>query len=125
MAFVAFFLEGMRQSIDQLHDRVNALTEVLLFRTHLHEQRERKVINDRQYAIVQALLDHGSPLRVADLRSAPWYRAMYHKLTDKTQRRDLQKLKALDLIRSAEGGALRPALAPLSDQDGKAIPELR
>lgn len=109
--FVAFFLEGMLQSIDRLHDRVNVMVGVLLYRTYLREQLERKDINDRQYAIVQAILDHRGSLRMAELRSSAWYKAMYRKLTDKTQRRDLQKLKDRRLIWHAPDDSLRPGFA--------------
>ena len=109
--FVAFFLEGMLQSIDRLHDRVNVMVGVLLYRTYLRERLERKDINDRQYAIVQAILDHRGSLPLAELRLAAWYRAMYKKLTNKTQRRDLQKLKDLRLIWQAPDESLRPGFA--------------
>lgn len=117
--FVAFFLEGMLQSIDRLHDRVNAMVGVLLYRTYLRERLEHKDINERQYAIVQAIIDNRGPLPVAELRSAAWYKAMYRKLTDKTQRRDLQKLKDLRLIWQAPDESLRPGFtAPSASKPG-------
>lgn len=104
--FVGFFLEGMLQTIDRLHDRVNAMVGVLLYQAHLRERLERKDINDRQYAIVKAIIDNRSPLPLSELRAAPWYKAMYRKLTDKTQRRDLNRLRELKLIWQTGTGRL-------------------
>lgn len=55
---------------------------------------------------MQAILDHSGPLPVSELRSAARYKAMYRKLTDKTRRRDLNKLKELQLIWQTESGRL-------------------
>ena len=116
--FVTFFLEGMLQTINRLHDRVNRMVELLLFRNHLRALLETRTINERQYAIVLAVLEAEMPLTVTELRAMAWYKAMYQKLTDKTQRRDLQKLKELTLIRQMQNDQLWPGfLHP--DKDGR------
>ncbi|GAB4184564.1 MAG: Fic family protein [Wenzhouxiangellaceae bacterium] len=96
--FVLFFMQGMRQTINQLHDRVSDITEFFLFETHLKHLHDEKKINHRQYAIVNELVRHGQPMPLSELRSRAWYRALYAKLTDKTRQRDLSQLIEQRLI---------------------------
>ncbi len=97
-AFIAFFLEGMLDSINRLHSRVNSLVSLLLFRNHLRTLLEERAINQRQYAVAVEVLNHGTPLPLAKLRSSAWYQALYSKLTIKTAQRDLQQLRQKDLV---------------------------
>lgn len=91
--FLQFFLEGMLDSINQLHDRVNALVTLLVFESRLKRAHDEKTLNTRQYVIVSHILERGRPLPVTDMRKAPWYLALYEKKTDKTKQRDMSQLK--------------------------------
>tara|TARA_Y100001951_G_scaffold9731_2_gene6151 strand:+ start:11226 stop:12401 length:1176 start_codon:yes stop_codon:yes gene_type:complete len=97
-AFVAFFLQGMLDSINRLHSRVNNLVSLLLFRNHLRTLLEEKLINARQYALAVEVLNHGTPLPVSKLRNGAWYQALYSKLTSKTAQRDLRQLREKKLV---------------------------
>lgn len=96
--FVEFHLEGMRQTINSLHDRVNAIVKMLLFESTLRRALEGKEINARQYTIVSQLLDKGRPLPLEEIRLAPWYTSLYLKLNDKTRQRDMRRLRELELV---------------------------
>ena len=50
-----------------------------------HDARE---INARQYAIASQILAAGHPVPLKALRRAPWYLALYSRLSDKTKQRD-------------------------------------
>ncbi len=100
--FVRFFLEGMLECINTLHDRVNDIVRVILFENRVKLLWDEKKINDRQYAIVNYLLENGDT-RLSDLRSMPWYTAAYAKLTSKTRTRDLRRLAEQGLIVVADG----------------------
>jgi Fic family protein len=102
-AFILFFLEGMFKTITQLHSRVNTLLKGVLFEAQLKTLKEQKVLNARQYAIANAILQHGSPLTTSDLKQLPWFVALYDKLATKTRSRDIIKLKALKLIEEKDG----------------------
>lgn len=104
--FVRFFLEGMLTSINTLHDRVNSLVNFILFENDIKRRFEHKEINARQYAIITQLVAAGSPLPLASLRTAPWYLALYTRLTDKTKQRDLAGLKAIGLVLQDEHNRL-------------------
>lgn len=106
--FVAFHLEGMRQTIDTLHARVDRLVITLLYESTLRRAYDEKRINARQYTIASHLLDAGRPVRLEDLRRAPWYTSLYLKLNDKTRQRDLLRLRALEYVHLDGNGALWP-----------------
>jgi len=108
-AFVSLFLEGMLETINHLHDRVNRLVHIVLYETHLKRLHDDKDINDRQYAIVNQVLKYGTPVVLAELRKEPWYLALYSKLTDKTKSRDLSNLKKLDLLVDLDNGKVAPS----------------
>ncbi|XSG85043.1 MAG: Fic family protein [Methylohalobius sp. ZOD2] len=106
--FVVFFLEGLFESIEHLHDRVNNLVNLVLFRNHLRDLLENKAINERQYAIVTYLLEAGKPVSLTALRNSVWYKAMYSKLTRKTMQRDLRRLRNMQLVHRTVDDTLWP-----------------
>ncbi len=103
--FVLFFLQGMFESLNKLHNRVNNLVGILLFENNLKRMLDDKTINARQYAIVSQLLSSGDGVTLRELRQNPWYIALYSRLTEKTSMRDLTKLKDLNLIVQDEKNA--------------------
>lgn len=108
--FVVFFLEGMLTTINGLHDRVNQMVQVVLFETHLKRCRDNKTVNDRQYAIVNEVLRKGECITMSELREAPWYQALYSKLTPKTRSRDMKKIVELGLVVVDDKGNMFPSL---------------
>ncbi|MBL8485257.1 MAG: Fic family protein, partial [Rhodocyclaceae bacterium] len=107
-AFVEFHLEGMRLTINALHDRVNRLVVMLLYESKIRRALDEKLINARQYTILSMLFARGRPWPLAELRQLPWYASLYAKLNDKTRRRDLQRLRALELAYQDSADALWP-----------------
>lgn len=122
-AFVDFHLEGMRQTINSLHDRVNRLVGMLLFESTIRRALDSKDINARQYTILSQLLERGRPLPLDELRHAPWYASLYLKRNDKTRQRDLHRLREIDLLHLDTDNALWPGfivpknLKPLSKKE--------
>ena len=121
--FVEFHLEGMRQTINTLHDRVNRLVTILLFASDIRRALDEKTINARQYTIVSHLMDKGRPLPLAEIRHAPWYTSLYFKRNDKTKQRDLKQLREMELVFLDTGnrlwpGFIRPGdIKPLSKKE--------
>jgi len=97
-AFVAFHLDGLRQTINTLHDRANRLIAVLLYESQIRRALDEKRINARQYTIVSQLLDKGRPLPLEEIRQAPWYGSLYLKRNDKTRQRDMRGLREMELV---------------------------
>jgi len=109
--FVLFHLQGMLASINRLHDRVNDMVKSLLFESHIKHLRDTKEINLRQYAILTQIMERDKPMQIDELRRAPWHKALYAKLGDKTKQRDLSKLREQRLIYIDEKGLVRPGPA--------------
>lgn len=106
--FVDFHLEGMRLTINTLHDRVNSLVAMLLYESNIRRALDEKRINARQYTILSMLLDRGRPWPLAEVRQAPWYASLYLKRNDKTRTRDLRRLRELELAHLDTEDALWP-----------------
>lgn len=109
-AFVDLHLEGMRLTINSLHDRVNRLVAMLLYESNIRRALDDKQINARQYTILSQLLDRG-PLPLDALRRAPWYASLYVKLNDKTRSRDLRGLRKTGLAHLDTDDQLWPGFA--------------
>lgn len=108
-AFVEFHLGGLLDVINGLHDRVNALVANLLFMHHVRSSLDDRKINQRQYAIIDYVMSAGRPVETRELRKETWYQALYQKLTDKTRRRDLERLRHLGLLQRDRDNRLWPA----------------
>ena len=106
--FVSFHLDGLLEVINTLHDRVNEMVAHLLFLHQVRQALDDKRINQRQYAIVDFVLKAGRPLALGKLREETWYRALYEKLTDKTRRRDLDRLRKHKLVQLDKDNRLWP-----------------
>lgn len=114
-AFVAFHLEGMRQTLDVLHDRVNRAIVFLLIDGELLAAFHEKRINSRQHAIVRLLIDNGAALTLAELRHHPTYVALYRTKTDKTRQRDLRGLREQGWLRVDDKGLVWPGFIAGAD----------
>jgi Fic family protein len=106
--FVAFHLQGMLASVNRLHDRVNSIVGVLLFEARVRKLLDAGKINERQYAIIHQVLSASGPPSLEELRSAPWFVAMYSKRTGKTRQRDMRRLVEADLLHIDDEGRLWP-----------------
>lgn len=107
-AFVEFHIEGMRLTVNGLHDRVNQIVGMLLYESNIRRALDEKRINARQYTILSMLLARGRPWPLAEVRQMPWYASLYLKLNDKTRVRDLHRLRDLELAWLDTDDALWP-----------------
>lgn len=106
--FISFFLTGMLDTINHLHDRVNRMVDVVIFEAQLKRLRDCKLINDRQYAIVNEVLRKGTPSSMDEIRQSFWYQSLYRKLTTKTRSRDMKHLLDMNLLIADSDGNLLP-----------------
>ncbi len=109
-AFVGFHLEGMRVTINGLHDRVNHIVNVLLFERNLRLALDEREINARQYTIVSQILGRGRPMPLSEIRRAPWYTSLYLRRNDKTRQRDLRRLREMELVFLDSNDTLWPGI---------------
>ena len=106
--FVAFHLNGMLPVIERLHDRVNRLVSLVLFRARVVEMVQDGRLNNRQWAIIERVLNNGKPVSLEMLQREPGYVALYDKKTKRTRDRDLSGLHQHKLLRLKADGTLWP-----------------
>lgn len=106
--FVAFHLNGMLPVIERLHDRVNRLVSLVLFRARVVEMVQDGRLNNRQWAIIERVLNEGKPVSLEMLQREPGYVALYDKKTKRTRDRDLSGLHQHKLLRLKADGTLWP-----------------
>jgi Fic family protein len=106
-AFVELFLKGMLDAFNRLHDRVNRIIGLVLYRNQIRFMLEEKRINTRQYTILANLLAQGNEHTLSEIKKQPWFAALYLKLTPMTQSRDLRGLAAKGLVEIGKDGKLR------------------
>lgn len=112
--FVSFFLKGMLETINTLHDRVNGMINIILFKAEVKLLLDRKLINDRQYIIVNTLIDRGVPSTLNEVKHAIWYLSLYRQLTDKTRTRDMKQLIDMNVLATDNSGRLLPSFVDIA-----------
>ena len=104
--FVRFHLNGFLSTINRLHDRANNIISMLLYKFQVNQLHESKKINSRQFTILSQLEATAKRFRYEELKAEPWYRSLYLKRTNRTMKRDLDKLIDLGMIRIGTGGEI-------------------
>jgi Fic family protein len=106
--FITFVLEGLQQSMLELHDIISGHIRLLALGGHYRKLREDKDITQRQHDLLLILLQSPQrPLEPSALRTDPHLAPLYRKTSDSTPRRDLKRLLELQLLLPAEGGGYR------------------
>lgn len=104
--FVAFFLEGMLNTVNRLHDRANKLISSILVRARLEHLISSKEITVRQHNVLSNLIAN-KEIRTRDiLKLQPWYKSLYSGVSERTAMRDLKKLSDLNLIKIESSGKI-------------------
>ncbi len=97
--FVEFFLHRLREVFNHLHDHVNQLIGIVLFENSINHYLHEKIINARQYTIINNLYLRPGSGSLSEIQSKAWYKALYSNLTRRTRDRDIRKLIDLGIIR--------------------------
>ncbi|MFA7242070.1 MAG: Fic family protein [Sulfuricellaceae bacterium] len=105
--FVELFLKGMLDALNRLHDRVNRMIGLVLYRNQVRGMLEEKRINLRQYTLINNLLPEGLAHELARVKAQPWFKGLYLQRTDMTQSRDIRGLIDRGLIEISKNGKLR------------------
>lgn len=101
--FVEFHLHGILSTINRLHDRANKIISAILYSSQINILFSQKRINSRQYTILNQLPSNKEYWIIKDLNVEPWYQTLYLDLTNRTRKRDLEKLVELDIIKIIDG----------------------
>lgn len=100
--FIAFVLNAMFTTINNLHDQTNHLLSVLLFQSRLNTAKAQKEINDRQFGLVYQLLTEPS-ITTSAIYRLPIVQTIYQGKTERTFYRDINKLIELGFLIEYDG----------------------
>jgi len=97
-AFLKFMLEGVVESLKEIKDNVTFRIRLLVMRDYYAFLRSSKTITQRQHDLVCMLLELVGRISLKDLFSTPPYNTLYRNVSERTARRDINKLFQLGVL---------------------------
>ncbi len=103
--FLAFFTRILVSSVLELQERIHLNIRMLALRDFYRYSLEIRDVTRRQFDLLQILLPKlGKEFTLKDLPLHPQFAPLYRKLSEKTARRDLERLEKLKLVLRGEKG---------------------
>lgn len=96
--FVLFVLRGLVESLKEVKGRVIYIIRRLTLHDYYDSLRDIKSITKRQHDLLMLLLEYSKPFKLEDLSIVPMFIILYRNVTERTARRDLEKLVKLRLL---------------------------
>ena len=96
--FVEFVLDGCIESLREIKDRITYFIRKFLLRDYYLHLKQNRHITQRQHDLIILLLDYDKPFSLSDLFSLPQFSILYRTISERTARRDLAKLKDMELL---------------------------
>ena len=97
-AFIKFVLQGAVDSLDEIKEGITFHLELLLMRDYCDFLRKRKSLTQRQFDLIDLLLDNPKSFSLQDLFNASPFNTLYRNTSERTARRDLKKLLEENLL---------------------------
>ena len=104
--FIDFVMDGMLQTINDLHDQCNQLIGILLYQGGLNNAKFNKVISERQFNTIMVMMGFRDIYPPAALLRNPQIKALYSNLTERTFYRDIESLKDAGFLFEQDGKLL-------------------
>jgi len=102
--FVDFVLTAFIASIREMKDRMTFFIRKFALRDFIAYRRANRDITQRQHELLKLLLESHSFLSLRDLFVRTPFSLLYEKVTERTARRDLERLTTMGLIWRREDG---------------------
>ncbi|MDD5085743.1 MAG: Fic family protein [Candidatus Omnitrophica bacterium] len=96
--FLEFFLKGLLASLEEIRLRIFALIRKFTLKDYYVFLQKQKKITQRQYDLINLLLQLGKPFALKDLFDNEQLRLIYRNVTERTARRDLKNLTGQGLL---------------------------
>ncbi len=96
--FLKFVLGALHDSLEIIKTRVDYLIRMLVIKDYVDIMRQEKVITQRQYDLLNILVDNNVPLTLLGLFNEGHFKVIYREVSERTARRDLAKLTKLNLL---------------------------
>jgi len=97
--FVRFFSRILVRAVRDVQERIHLSIRTLALRDFYRYSQETRAISRRQHDLLQQLLPRlGTPVALADLHLDPLFAPLYRSVSEKTARRDLERLTQQKLL---------------------------
>ena len=97
--FIKFVLQGAVDSLNEIKEGIMLDIRFLVMRDYYNFLRNTKKVTQRQYDLLNLLLDRPKSFSLQDLFNVPPFNTLYRNITERTARRDSKKLSEMNLIR--------------------------
>jgi len=101
--FIEFVYRGHLDSLQEIKSRIIYLIRKNTLRDYFHYLQKEKKIGRRQYDFANILLDYGNSFILEDLFTKSPFNILYRGVSERTARRDVQKLSAINLLLVKDG----------------------
>jgi Fic family protein len=102
--FLNFTLKGAVKSLNEIKDKITFFIRKFTLRDFYRYEREAKEITQRQLDLLELLLEnHLGTFTLKDLYNLSPFNVLYRTVSERTARRDLQKLSEKGLLLSEKG----------------------
>lgn len=102
--FLAFFTDMLTASVQDVQESIHDYIRVFALRDFYHFSLKARDITRRQFDLLHLLLPTmDRPFSLKALRSEPLFRPLYREVSEKTARRDLERMEGLGLIKRLPG----------------------
>ena len=96
--FIKFSISGSVESLYKIKETIIYFIRKFSLRDFYRLEKENKKITNRQFELLNLLLDDASPFTLKDLLEKRPFSILYNNVTTQTARRDLKKLAANKLL---------------------------
>jgi Fic family protein len=96
--FLEFVFKGIVESLEEIKGRITAIIRLLTLQDYYKHLLEGKGLTKRQYELLMILLDYRESFTFKDLLNISPFHILYEKISDRTARRDVDKLLGKKLL---------------------------
>ncbi|HIJ56472.1 MAG TPA: Fic family protein [Deltaproteobacteria bacterium] len=105
--FIEFVLDGCIESSREIKDRITYFIRKFSLRDYYSNLKQNRHITQRQYDLLITLLDYDKAFALSDLFNLPRFGILYRTVSERTARRDLVRLKDMELLINDQGAAAK------------------
>jgi Fic family protein len=102
--FLNFFVNGLLSSLKELQEKIISQLRPLTLKDHFETLRQTNKITQRQHDLLKMLLSWGASFTLRDLASKSPFDVIYRDVTERTARRDVDRLMSLKCLGMSNTG---------------------
>ena len=101
--FLEFYFKGLIGSLEEVKSFITWKIRALVLRDYYIFLRKKRDLTEHQFDLLIALLEKSESFKLTDLFDKDRYRIIYRNVSERTARRDLEKLQKKALLVTKEG----------------------